>query len=246
MDYAAKTETAFARLREDILNGVHAPGAPLRLSALSRRYAVSATPLREALSRLEEKRLVLARPNRGWQVAPVSLAELEDLEAARLAVEGSLLRDAIARGGLDWEAGIVAAHHRLKQTPLPVGHGEPGLHADWIAAHDGFHAALLAAAASEWLGRFHAEASAQLRRHHQALLLHPRAVRPDGPARHPEAVQERLRDALSLPRHSALMEAALARDTAAALRLLGEHVEIAVALYREIAAPASESGAAAE
>src|SRR6056297_3358553 len=96
-----KTGSAFDLLRRDILNGTYAPDAPLRVAALSASYGFSATPLREALSRLAEKQLVVASANRGWRVAPVSMAEFEDLQAARLTVEGALLRDAVQRGGLD-------------------------------------------------------------------------------------------------------------------------------------------------
>lgn len=242
MEYTAKTGNAFTMVRRDILNGVHAPGAPLRVAALSRRYAVSATPLREALSRLEEKRLVVAHPNRGWRVAPVSLAELEDLEAARLAVEGSLLRDAIDHGGLDWEADIVAAHHRLMHTPPPIGRSELDLREAWIAAHDAFHMALLAAGRSSWLKTFYDEATEQLQRHHQALLFHPRTINPDGPETHSGETLELLREALSLPQHTTLMAAVLDRDAEEASRLLRRHVEITISVYRSIAAGERRSG----
>ncbi|MCR4264954.1 GntR family transcriptional regulator [Nitratireductor sp. ZSWI3] len=100
-------------LRRDIVSGVLAPDAPLRLMALSKRYDIGYTPLREALSRLEATGLVVLQPNRGYRVAPVSLTELEDLEQARSVVETALLEDAIACGDLAWESGIVAAHHKL-------------------------------------------------------------------------------------------------------------------------------------
>ncbi len=64
MKYEAKTESAFERIRLAILAGELAPGMPLRMSQLSKHYEISATPLREALSRLEEKRLVVAEPNK--------------------------------------------------------------------------------------------------------------------------------------------------------------------------------------
>ncbi len=229
-----KSDSAFERLRHDILNGVHAPGAPLRISTLGRIYEVSATPLREALSRLEEKRLVVASPNRGWRVAPVSLEELEDLEASRFTIESSLLRDAMARGGLDWEAGIVAAHHRLAHTPLPIGLTDPEQRSAWNLAHDAFHLALLSAGKSNWLKRFHAETTEQLRRHHQALLLHPRAIDPTGPDTHSSRSQDLLRDALSKTRHTTLMEAVLDRDTDTAIHLLQLHVQATIDVHRSV------------
>ena len=55
----------YAALREDILRGVHPPGAQLNEAELARRYAVSRSPLREALSRLAGEGLLVSVPNRG-------------------------------------------------------------------------------------------------------------------------------------------------------------------------------------
>jgi DNA-binding GntR family transcriptional regulator len=227
--------TPYDRLRQDILNGVFAPGDPLRLSALSARYKVSATPLREALSRLEEKRLVEASRNKGWRVAAVSLAQLEDIAAARLALERALLADSIRRGDVAWEAELVAAHHRLAQTPPPESPHADARRAGWIAAHDGFHRALLAAALSDRLRGFWAETLDQLQRYHDALLYRPgtlgRRHRPPGP----EGFARLLAEVHSVEHHGLLKEAALSRDVESALRLLDEHVGHTLAVYRSVA-----------
>ena len=55
----------YAALRENILRGVHPPGAQLNEAELARYYAVSRSPLREALSRLAGEGLLISRPNRG-------------------------------------------------------------------------------------------------------------------------------------------------------------------------------------
>ena len=222
-------------LRRDILEGAFAPGDPLRLSALSARYKVSATPLREALSRLEEKRLVEAHRNRGWRVAPVSLAQLEDIAAARLALEGALMADSVTRGDVEWEARVVAAHYRLAQTPPPETPHSDARRRDWIAAHDGFHRALLSAARSERLRGFWSETLDQLQRYHDALLYHPGALgqghRPPGPGEFARLLAE----VHSVAHHGCLKDAALARDGPRALRLLDEHVGHTLAVYRSIA-----------
>lgn len=234
MEYSAKTETAFDLLRRDILNGTHLPGTPLRVAALSKRYGVSATPLREALSRLAEKQLVVASANRGWRVAPVSTAEFEDLQRARLTVETGLLLDAIEHGDLDWESGIVAAHYRLGQVARPVGADDtlPNRKA-WLEAHDAFHMALLSAARSNWLRGFYAQTAEQLQRHHQALLFHTKAGVGAG-ARRSDEVEGYLRIALSVDRHTDLMRIVLDRDRAAAQAALHEHIEISLGIYRQI------------
>lgn len=241
MSYSAKADMAFELLRRDILNGIHAPDEPLRINTLSALHGVSATPLREALSRLEARGLVVASANRGWRVAPVSLAELEDLEFARLSVESALLEDSITHGGLDWESGIVAAHHRLSQTVPPLGDADREVRQAWIEAHDGFHLALIAAGRSSWLRGFHAQVTEQLQRHHQALLYHPRRINPRGPDHHLPETRELLSSAHSIEPHTRLMEMALDRDLVSAREKLREHIEITLAVYRSILGAVAES-----
>jgi len=235
-----RSDKMFEALRRDILNGSFAPDQPLRVAELSERYGVSATPLREALSRLAGERLVVAATNRGWRVAPVSMAEFEDLARARLAVESALMDDAIASGGLDWESGIVAAHYRLVQTPAPLGSQDTLENRQrWIAAHDAFHVALLAAGRSDWLKGFYQQTTEQLQRHHQAVLFHSSA-RP--PTRHDTSeMVEILRTALSVPRHSRLMEIVLDRDRAAARTELESHIDMTLTIYRRIVAVRREA-----
>ena len=230
----------FDLLRRDILNGIHAPDEALRINTLSKLYGVSATPLREALSRLEEKRLVVASANRGWRVAPVSLGELEDLEFARLSVESALLEDSITHGDLDWESGIVAAHHRLSQTAPPLGDADREVRQAWMEAHDGFHLALIAAARSSWLRGFHAQVTEQLQRHHQALLYHPRRINPHGPDQHLPETRDLLLCAHSMEPHTRLMEMALNRDLIHVRGMLGEHIEITLAVYHSILGAVAE------
>lgn len=236
MSEPVRSDQTYEALRRDILNGSFAPDQPLRVADLSDRYGVSATPLREALSRLVGERLVVAATNRGWRVAPVSMAEFEDLALARQAVESALLDDAIARGGLDWESGIVAAHYRLAQTPAPLGPADTLENRQrWIAAHDAFHVALLAAGRSDWLKGFYQQTTEQLQRHHQAVLFHS-TTRPDGPE-----ITEILRTALSVPRHTRLMELALDRDRAAARAELQVHIDLTLTIYRRIVAVNAET-----
>lgn len=231
MKDSARSDQTYEALRRDILGGGFAPDQPLRAADLSERYGVSATPLREALSRLAGERLVVAAANRGWRVAPVSMAEFEDLARARLVVEAALLDEAIACGGLDWESGIVATHYRLAQTPAPLGRADTLENRQrWIAAHDAFHTALLAAARSNWLKGFYQQTTEQLQRHHQAVLFH------SGSRRDESAVAGIVAAALSVPRHSRLMEVVLDRDRAAARRELDAHIDTTVTIYRQIVA----------
>jgi DNA-binding GntR family transcriptional regulator len=85
-------------LRQDILSCRLAPGAELREAELAERFAVSKSPVRDALSRLVQEGLVMVMPRQGYRVAPISVKDVSDmfeyravLEAAgaRIAAEGA-------------------------------------------------------------------------------------------------------------------------------------------------------------
>ena len=65
-------ETAYRRIRNDIIFGVLLPRQKLRLDRLRESYGVSISTLREILNRLSSERLVLAENERGFEVSPVS------------------------------------------------------------------------------------------------------------------------------------------------------------------------------
>src|SRR5687767_7146332 len=67
---------AVAALRDMIVEGRLAPGERLNERALSDRFGISRTPLREALKTLAADGLVSLLPNRGAIVAQIDLAEI--------------------------------------------------------------------------------------------------------------------------------------------------------------------------
>lgn len=99
----ARTLTAAAAiyrvLRDEIVALHFAPGAPLSEKALTERFAVSRTPLREALIRLSEEGLVDVRPQSGTSVARIPLSAIPEAVVVRQALEGSLVELAAHRAG---------------------------------------------------------------------------------------------------------------------------------------------------
>lgn len=79
-------ESIFATLRSEILSGVHRPGTPMREVTLAERFGVSRTPVREALSRLQQERL-LERAARGLQVTEISPAQVIQIYDMRILLE---------------------------------------------------------------------------------------------------------------------------------------------------------------
>lgn len=225
-EVATKTETAYRTLRQEILETRLRPGAPLKLGVMRDAYGIGWTPLREALSRLEAEHLVTSSANKGFSVAPVSMAELSDLTNARRLVELPMLAESIANGDEEWETALVAAHYRLSRCKPPVENPEELVITDWEERHEAFHHALLSACKSQWLMRFYVQIKDQLRRHHRILAITPGLAASKGSDWRDSAAFHALRDALALEPHTALMNAALDRDVDRAVELLGAHIEL--------------------
>ncbi|MFC7612106.1 GntR family transcriptional regulator [Teichococcus aestuarii] len=84
----------FQRLSEAIIRGEIPLGAKLSEPALSRQYGVSRGPLREALNRLEERRLVERTPRLGARVVSLSATTFREIYGVREALEGLAARAA--------------------------------------------------------------------------------------------------------------------------------------------------------
>lgn len=73
----------YDRVKRDILTCRRTPGQMLYESELVERYAVSRTPVREALTQLIQEGLVLALPSIGHKLAPITIEEIRDQVGVR-------------------------------------------------------------------------------------------------------------------------------------------------------------------
>lgn len=207
----AKSQTVdtYCRLRADIVAGRLPPGKHIKINRLCATYEASLGAVRESLSRLAAEELVIAEPQRGFRVVPVSEAELLDLVRTRIEIESLCLRRSLESGGVEWEASLQAATHRLVRTPpSPEPASSDTLVSDtWEAAHEAFHLALVAACDSPWLLRLRAILYTQAERYRR-LSLRLSACKRDVDAE-----------------HTCLAKAALARDEKSLLTLMGAHLQ---------------------
>ena len=217
-------EAVQQRLRADIVSGKLAPREKLRLSELKTRYEMGASPLREALSRLVGEGLVTFEGNKGYRVRELSREDLADIAYMRTAVETFAIRTAIERGGLEWEQGIVGALHGLLTLTRDTATDRASLDA-WNIAHDRFHEALISACGSPRV----METQRRLAEHHNRYRR--------------TYMGDNLPRQLLIDEHSAIAEAALARDADRAAALLGQHMVITSNFYAQQVQAAKEQPA---
>lgn len=116
-------DSVYGRVRDDIIFGELLPGSRLKLEVLRSRYGLSVPTLREVLSRLTSEGLVDAEGQKGFSVATVSVSGLREVADMRRLIESDALRSSFASGGIDWEARIIAAHHRLSRVEANMSDG---------------------------------------------------------------------------------------------------------------------------
>ena len=93
----SRAEYVYEVLRSEILNGTLPPGAPVPQDEIATRLAVSITPVREALRRLESAGLVTYQTHFGATVTELTQDAADELYLLRAAVEGLGARLAASR-----------------------------------------------------------------------------------------------------------------------------------------------------
>jgi GntR family transcriptional regulator, carbon starvation induced regulator len=210
------SDQATALIHGELVAGRLKPGQRLKPDELKARYQIGSSPIREALMRLSVVGLVQMEGNRGFSVAPASMAELVDVADIRAELSCMALRRAITRGGDAWEASIVAAFHmmeRIKQATID----DPEKNFDaWEQRNKAFHNALEAGCGSPWLLHFCAVAFSQSERYRRGFVTHyPMII--------PEAQEE----------HRVIMDAAISRDAEAAVKALRTHIHRGMTLVQQ-------------
>lgn len=200
--------TVYQTLRTDIIMGRLPPGRKLRLDALRDNYQAGTSTLREALSRLAADGFVRAEGQRGFEVAPISVAGLHEIADLRLLLEEHAMTRSFQSGTVDWEAAVIAAHHKLDAHEERLEQGDTTDIIAWRQSDWAFHQTLISACGSRVLMRSHAEVFDKYLRYQMIAL----AFRPE----------------CSRREHRDLRDAALRHDAAAASEMLRHHIRAGV------------------
>ena len=190
---------------------------------LARHFNISRATVREAIVALEIFGLIDVRMNCGAIILDphastkleqggllscgVSGERLEEVARFRILLETDGARQSIAKAGIDWESGLVAAHHRLAHIEFRMKSGSKTNYELWRQCDWQFHEALVAGCGSQLHMELHKAAFDQFRK---IVALEYRAVG--------------FRGLRIIEEHKAILDAALARDSEACAQALEHHI----------------------
>ncbi len=193
-------DVAYDMVRQAIITNRLAPESRLLEEHLARELTVSRTPLREALKVLESEGFVQRLPSGGYQVAPLSVVELDNLYSVRLVLEGMATQQAATHASPaalerveEWNEHM--RHHWLKQR-----------HDEALKAGRSFHAEIYRAAQNEYLAGLLQRLGDQIARYRYYSIVY----------RVPEAYED----------HREILAAMRARDAGRAETLARAHVDV--------------------
>jgi DNA-binding GntR family transcriptional regulator len=211
---STKADEIALELEQAIVSGELSAGTVLRQEQLSDRFAVSRTPVREALRRLAALGLVTFEPNRGARVRTPSLEEMREAFLVRAELESLATELAVPRiterdlGELEEaEQRFAGLTNELRSRSFPAT-DRAQLVAEWVRANHAFHDIIYRVAAVSLVERMAKSA----RFSGSAVWAPADATELDELYRMNEA------------QHSAIIGALRARSTAGARALAREHV----------------------
>ncbi|MEQ8654076.1 MAG: GntR family transcriptional regulator [Kiloniellales bacterium] len=197
------------RLRLLIVEGDLAPGSKISEKDLSDLFAVSRTPLREALKVLAREGLVELSPNRGASVAALTLNDLEEAFPVMGALE-ALSGELACRAITDRELASVERHHSAmldayEKRDMPI----------YFKHNQAIHQSILEAARNPTLEQMQNALAGRIRRARYMANM--------SDARWAKAVAE----------HETILEALKARDGERLAAILKQHLTNKLETVRE-------------
>ncbi|MEN3793624.1 GntR family transcriptional regulator [Fulvimarina sp. MAC3] len=219
---AARKRTGDIRdcLEQEILTGERLPGQRLDEQAIARRFAVSRTPVREALQQLVATGLVELQPYRGAFVKEVSLSELVQMLEVMAELEGMAGRLAASRA--DDEA-LERLKISLAACEEAASSGDPDT---YYAENSVFHEAIYDGCGNQFL-------ASEVKRLHQRLKAYRRLQ-----LRVPKRIGQ------SLEEHRRIVDAIVGGKPRAAELELKKHISVQGERFTEFVNTMNRSAAA--
>lgn len=199
----------YGLLKGWILSGRLAPGERIGETALATELRVSRTPVRDALRRLEQDRLIVPVQGAAYEVYLPTIKDVDDLYIARAFLEGGAARLAARRGSAEPVEQMTLILEQMRQA-YGTQSSEVLLDLDTQ-----FHECMIAASGNPVLVELHSHLSTRLRQ--------LRSMSGDLTARQQQVLEQ----------HAAIVEAIRLGDDAAAEESTRAHIMAVHAAARE-------------
>ena len=213
------SETLREAIEEEVTTGKLIPGTHLDEIELAKRFGVSRTPIREALSVLAGEGLIELRPRRGAVVAQISPRRLVEMFEVMAELEAMCIRLAVRRITQQELTALEAAHEACRVAAASRDSDA------YFYANEHFHIAIYAASHNTFLSD-------------QAHTLQ-RKLRPY------RRLQLRVRNRLqhSFEEHQEILDALRSGDTEAAMKSIRTHVLVQGERFADLLSGLSDMGA---
>lgn len=195
-------------VRRKLIEAGYKAKSKMKPEQLRSDYNCAASTMREVLFRLASDGFLDFEEQRGFRVVTCTDQSLRELTHMRVLIEIEGAKLSIEHGDIEWEARLSAAHHKLahiEQKMQLSAAKEPFVNM-WSMAEWDFHATLISACGSVLMRRQHKTIYHRFRQH----LLNLKR-------------QHGFRSTNNLE-HQAIVEAAVARDTALCGKAISDHL----------------------
>ena len=199
--YKLLSQKVYEILKKEIIHGILEPGSSVSENKLATKLKVSRTPIREAMGKLIEERLVKTSPNKKMTISDVSITDIKEVLMIRGALEG--LSASIASKRIS-DQEIDRLEKIVKQMHICVD--EDNL-STYFKADDEFHDLILKVCDNKWIVKIRRNLSNIIYRYRFKSLSVP------GRLKH------------SLEEHKAILESLKRHDPEEADKLSKLHME---------------------
>lgn len=138
-------EKAYLRVRQEIMAAGLTPGQIVSERELARRYNMSKTPIREALSQVCHDGLMQRLPGRGYMVTPITIKDIQDIFDLRLILELEAAKRAVENPSPE----RIAELNKLAGVRYHLD--DPESHLRFLTTNRAFHLTLAEAAGNQRL-----------------------------------------------------------------------------------------------
>jgi DNA-binding GntR family transcriptional regulator len=206
-------EIVYQDLRRDIVAMTLVPGGRISEKEIARQYGISRTPVREAVMRLAEERLVEVVAKSGTFVARIPLSLLPEALVARKALESATVSAAARVASESQIMGLKALIQRQRET------AETGQEEAFHKADEDFHAGIAVAANYGGIWNLIQQVKIHVDRYRRLTLPQPGRMK------------------LVVHEHSEIVDAITAGDADLAVRKMEDHLNklrLDIAIFRDM------------